>query len=341
MRFSPLIMLVALCMLSERAAGQSGSVYLFGAGATFPAPLYQKWIEEFEAANAGVDIEYDVVGSGAGIDRFVTGSVDFGASDRALSDQDIAKVERGVQLIPATAGLVVLAYNLPEVSDTIRLPRDVLVDVFNGIVTEWDDTRIAEANPDIELPGLTIALVARRDGSGTTFAFTNHLSSISPDWAEGPGAGTLVGWPGRVATASGNEGVAQKIKIGHGTLGYVEYGFARRLGLPMAILENKSGRFVAPDAVSGQAALAGTAGEMPENLRLFMPDPEGDDAYPIATYSWLMLYGNYENQAKRSALANFVSYGLTDGQKFSDELGYIPLPNEVVTLAMSGLQNVQ
>lgn len=341
MRILALALLLVWGVSIDHAEAQSGSGYLRGAGATFPAPLYQKWIEEFEAANDTIDLEYDSVGSGTGISRFVTGSVDFGASDRAMSDEDIAKVEAGVQLIPATAGMVVLAYNLPDLEGTLRLPRDVIVDVFNGVITEWDDSRIQEANPDVELPGLTIVLVGRRDGSGTTFAFTNHLSSISPDWAEGPGAGTLVGWPGRMVTASGNEGVAQKIKISHGALGYVEYGFARRLGLPMAILENKAGEFVEPNAESGQAALDGTADQMPENLRLFIPDPTGSNAYPIVTYSWLMLYGQYDDPEKKQALDGFVSYGLTEGQQFADELGYIPLPDRVIQLAMSGLKNVQ
>ncbi len=333
--------LLAVVVHHSAATAQTDKTYLFGAGATFPAPLYLKWIEEFEAANGDIDVEYDVVGSGEGISKFLTGSVDFGASDRALSDDDIAGVERGVQLIPATAGLVVLAYNLPEIDQTIRLPRDVEVDIFDGLITEWDDPRIQEANPDIELPGLTIALVARSDGSGTTFAFTNHLSAISPAWAEGPGAGTLVGWPGNMMRARGNEGVAAQILRGHGTLGYVEYGFAERLGLPMAMLQNKAGQFVVPDLQSGQAALSGTADQMPENLKLFIPDPDGEDAYPITTYSWLMLYGAYDSAEKKAALEKFVTYGLTDGQQFAEELGYIPLPGEVAELALAGLKNVK
>ncbi len=332
---------MAAVLSSSIAFAQGGKTLVRGAGATFPAPLYMKWIEEFDAANPDYDFEYDAVGSGSGIDRFLTGSVDFGASDRAMSDEDIAKVERGVQLIPATAGMVVLAYNLPGLTEPLRIPRGVEVDIFNGVITEWDDPRIAEANPAVDLPGLTIALVARQDGSGTTFAFTNHLSSISPEWAENVGAGTLVGWPGQMMRAVGNEGVAQRIKISQGAIGYVEYGFAERIGLPMAILQNKAGQFVAPDAASGQAALAGTASQMPDNLRMFIPDPDGEDAYPITTYTWLMLYGQYDDAAKKEALDKFVTYGLTDGQEFSSELGYIPLPDEVVQLAMAGLKSVQ
>ncbi len=328
-------------LTSPQTSAQDSKTLLLGAGATFPAPLYLKWIDEFEAANNAIDVEYDVVGSGEGINRFLTGSIDFGASDRAMSDADMSNVERGVQLIPATAGMVVLAYTLPGVDQPIRIPRDVEVDIFMGEITEWDDPRIQDANPDIELPGLSIALVARSDGSGTTFAFTNHLSAISPEWAEAVGAATLVGWPGHMMRARGNEGVAAEIKRGHGTLGYVEYGFARRLGLQMAVLENNAGQFVDPDAESGQAALAGTASDMPDNLKLFIPDPAGEDAYPITTYSWLMLYQSYDDADKKQALDQFVNYGLTDGQQFADELGYIPLPQNVVELAMQGLKNVQ
>ncbi len=227
---------------ATQSAREEAGLKLQGAGATFPEPLYQEWITGYETVNPDVAIVYEGVGSGEGIKRFIAEEVDFGASDAAMNDQEIARVARGASLIPATAGMVVLAYNLPGVEGELRLPRDVYVDIFLAKVWRWDDPRIVAANPDLELPSKLIQPVVRRDSSGTTYAFTNHLSAISDAWREeGPGTGKQIDWPGGAMTGSGNEGVAQKVKISHGAIGYMEYGFARRLGLPMATLENRAG----------------------------------------------------------------------------------------------------
>ena len=193
----------------------------------------------------------------------------------------------------------------------------------------------------MKLPNENITIAARQDSSGTTYAFTNHLSAVSQEWRDrGPGVGKVVDWPGNAMVARGNEGVAARIKISEGSIGYIEYGFAKRLGLPMAWLENKAGRFVEPNELSGAETLAKNASKMPENLRLLIPDPDGEDAYPIVTLSWLLLYQQYTDPAKASAIKQFVNFGLTEGQRYSRELGYVPLPEEIVSRSQKALENI-
>jgi len=282
-----------------------GTMHIHGAGATFPAPLYKKWIEEYQKRRPEVMLSYDVVGSGEGVKEFMAGRVDFGASDAAMSDAQIAEVVRGVQLVPAVAGSIVLAYNLEGLGGDLKLTREVYVDIFLGKIKSWDDLRIKRINPELNLPKSDISLVVRQDGSGTTYAFTNHLSAISDEWRDrGPGVGTLIDWPGNAMAARGNEGVAGRIKIRKGSIGYVEYGMARRAGLSMAWLENKAGQFIEPHGGSGLAMLLNTP--LPQNLRVFFPDPDGQDSYPVVTYSWLLLYRQYDDAQKLGALKQFI-----------------------------------
>jgi len=319
-------------------AADAQAVDIHGAGATFPAPLYYTWIQDYTAANPDVSITYDAVGSGEGVKRFIAGAVDFGASDNAMTDEEIAEVDGGVVLIPATAGAVALAYNIPGFEGELRLSRETLLSIFSGEITEWDDPRIAEDNPQADFPHRTIAIVVRRDSSGTTFAFTNHLSALSEDWRDnGPGTGRLVDWP-RSMTAYGNDGVAGRIRVSDYSIGYVELGFAERLGLPVAALQNREGQFVRPTAASSAAALDAALGEMPDDARQFLPDPTGPASYPIVTYSWLMLRKTYGDQAVRDALHDFVAWGLTDGQSQSAEIGYVPLPERVAVRAQEILK---
>ena len=319
-------------------------LWLRGAGATFPAPLYKAWIKAYEVQAGNVSLTYDAVGSGAGLSQFVTGSVDFAGTDAPISDADIAKVDRGVVSVPATAGMIVLAYSLPEGTGPLRLSREAYAGIFAGEITEWDDPRIQAANPGVELPNISIAVVARRDASGTTFAFTTHLGAISPMWREkGPGAGTLVSWPGGAMQVPGNEGVAQRIKISEGAIGYVEYGFAKRLGLAVAALENRAGEYILPTEEAGAAALSEAVGAMDEKLRVTIADPAGRAAHPIVTYSWLLLYGMYPDGEKAKAMRDFVAWGLTEGQILGEEAlsGYIPLPANVVTKGQQALTAVR
>ena len=327
---------------SQDSAPPGFKVSLRGAGATFPAPLYEKWIQAYRQRVPDVAIAYDAVGSGEGQRRFVAEAVDFGASDSALSDEQMARVRSGARLVPVTAGIVVLAYNLPGLGGPLKLSRPVYADIFAGRIRTWNDPRIRAVNPELKLPNRSIAIVARQDASGTTFAFTNHMSAISESWRDrGPGVGNLVDWRGGAMLARGNEGMAGRIKVGEGTIGYIEYHFAKRLGLSMALVQNRQGRYVEPSDRSGQIALASTAGQMPNNLRLFLPDPEGEESYPIVTYSWLLLYGRYPDRDKVAALRKFVTWSLGEGQAYSRDLGYISLPPEVTSLSLAALDRLE
>jgi len=319
----------------------AATLTLQGAGATFPAPLYRRWISVYTTEHPEVAIDYKDVGSGEGVKRFVAASVDFAASDGAMSDEQMTQVNAGVRLVPATAGMVVLAYNLPGLGGELKLSRDVYLDIFDGTIVKWNDPRIRAVNPGLTLPNRSIVIVARQDSSGTTFALTNHLSTISAPWRNvGPGVGYLVDWSRRATLARGNEGVAARVKISEGAIGYVEYGFARRLGLPMASLQNRAGRYVAPASPAGQAALASNVKSMPPNLRLFLPDPDGEESYPLVSFSWLLLYDRYPDPQKSAALKRFVTWGLSEGQAYARELGYIELPPEVAALARAAVERI-
>jgi len=328
---------LAIGAVSAIFANSAAAQQLSGAGASFPAPLYQRWAVEYNKLHPNVQVNYQSVGSGAGVKQFTQGTVDFAASDAAMSDEEIEKVKQGVVMIPATAGSIVVAYNLPEVKD-LKLSRDAYAGIFLGKITKWNDPAIAKDNPDVKLPDLPINVAFRSDGSGTTFVFTKHLSAISPDFADEVGTDKSVTWPAG-AGGKGNEGVTALVKQTPGTIGYVEYGYAVNNGLSMASLQNKAGKFVKPTAESGAATLGHV--EFPENLRIWPEDPAGDDDYPIATFTWLLLYKKYSDAAKLKALKEFITYGLTDGQKFSSELGYIPVPAAVVEKSKAALASVQ
>ena len=317
-----------------------GTMQIHGAGATFPEPLYKKWIAEYQKRHPQIAVSYKGVGSGEGVKEFMAETVDFGASDAAMTDEEMAAVTRGVQLVPITAGAIVLAYNLAGLGGPLKLPRDVYVDIFLGRITLWDDPRLKAANPTLHLPHLDIALVARLDSSGTTFAFSNHLSAISPHWRDrGPGVGRKLEWPSHTMLVPGNEGVAGRIALGKGSIGYVEYGFAERLGLPMAWLQNKAGQFIQPHGGSGLATLMST--DLPENLRAFFPDPEGQESYPLVSYTWLLLYKRYEDPQKAAAVKEYVTWCLTVGQEFGESLGYLRLTPQIATRAVNTLDGIR
>ena len=310
---------------------------LSGAGATFPAPLYQRWAVEYNQQVPSIKVNYQSIGSGAGVKNFLQGVVDFGASDAAMTDEEMAKSPRGAVLIPATAGSVVLAYNLEGVPQ-LNLTRAALAGIFLGTITKWNDPAIVAATPDIPLPGTSINVAYRSDGSGTTFVFTQHLAAISPEFDEEVGFDKSVTFPVGVG-GKGNEGVTALIKQRAGTIGYIEFGYAEQNKLSVASVENKSGNFVAPTPESGAAALASV--EFPDNLRVWPVDPAAPEAYPITTFSWLLLYQKYDDAAKLKALKDFVTYGLTEGQSFAVELGYIPLPEPVVAKANAALASIE
>lgn len=309
-----------------------------GSGATFPAPLYQRWASDFGKANPEVSVNYQGVGSGAGIKDFLSNLNDFGASDVGMSDEEIAKANGNVMMLPATAGTLVLAYNVPGVQSGLKLSRDVYVGLFLGIVKNWNDPAIARDNPGVNPPDLPVTIITRSDGSGTTAVFTSHLAAINPDFSTKVGVGKSVTWPVGLA-GKGNDGVTALIKQTPGAIGYVEYGYAINNRLAMASLQNKSGSFIPPTIESGAATLASLS--IPENFRAFINDPEGADNYPIATLTWLLVKKNYADAAKAAGVKAFVSYGLTEGQATAPDLGYLTLPAVVVTKARAALETVK
>jgi phosphate transport system substrate-binding protein len=339
---SALFAAVAAVAVAEHPAGAAmNEISLQGAGSTFAAALYKQWIETYQHEHPAVSITYDAVGSGEGVRRFVAGSVDFGASDVALSDREAAEVAKGTLMVASTAGMVVLAYNIPGLAGELRLPREVYPAILSGQIRLWDDPRIARANPGANLPHLDIVIVARRDSSGTTFALTNHLAATSLLWREqGLGVGKLVEWPGSAMLASGNEGVASRIKISEGAIGYVEFGFAKRLGLSLALLQNRAGKFIAPDDRAGLQAIGEASAKAPAELNQSIVDPAGAGAYPIVTFSWLLLYRQYDDLRQGAALRDFVTWGLSHGQSFSEKLGYLPLPDAVAASGEQALGGV-
>jgi len=331
--------------VKEKPVVPDGGILLQGAGATFPAILYKKWFKVYQLDHPKDVITYDTAGSGEGVRRFIGQNVkdedrvDFGASDAAMRDEEMNRVQGGAILVPVTAGCVVLAYNLPSLTTDLKLSRDAYAGIFMGQIKNWNDPRITKTNPGVKLPSLTITTIVRQDGSGTTFAFTKHLDAINSVWRSQFGPATLVNWPGNSMRASGNEGVAGRIKQSLGSIGYVSYEFARQTGLKVALLENRAGRFVVPSPSTSASAFADV--ELPDNMRLYVPDPAGADSYPIVTLTWILLYRNYPDQQKAKALQDLFRWCLTDGQKYAPELGYTALPQNVVARSLVALDSLQ
>jgi len=339
--FMSLALFVLVNLYFINLASADEKLRLTGSGASFPFPLYSAWFKNFSKMNKNANIDYQAKGSGAGVLDFINRTVDFAASDAAMKPEEIAKVQGGAVLLPMTAGKIVIAYNLSGNPKGLKLPRDVYPDIFLGKITKWNDPRIQSANPGMKLPDLPITVVRRADSSGTTFVFTNHLSAISPGWKSGPGAGTTVNWPGsdKFVAAPKNDGVTATIKQTPGAIGYIEYAYAIGAKVEMAALQNKTGKFVMPSTESGVAALANA--QLPENLIAWVLDPEGEKSYPIATFTWMLFYQQNATPEKAKILRDVVEYGLTEGQKLSAKMGYIPLPDNVVSAVRAASKKIQ
>jgi phosphate transport system substrate-binding protein len=312
-------------------------VRLYGAGATFPSFLYLRWFDEYKRLHPNIQISYQPVGSAAGIQQFITGTVDFGASEVTLSSTEAAQVKRGTILIPTAAGSIAVVYNLPGIKSGLKLSREVLPEIFLGKIKQWNDPKITALNPGVTLPNQPILLIHRSDGSGTTAAFTAHLSAISPVWQQQVGTGLNVKWPAGVGIKD-NAGISAQIQQTAGTIGYVEYAFAKQLDLATAAIENKSGQYVPPTLENAAKALVALT--LSEDLRGTVADPEGIEAYPIVTYSWLLAYKRYADPQKAKALREVVQWGLTEGQKLGPELGYVPLPADIVQKASAAVSQI-
>lgn len=314
--------------MEGEAIALGGNVALTGAGASFPAPLYQNWFITLNQEVPELQVNYQSVGSGAGVEQFLAETVDFGASDVAMKDEEIAQSTRGAIMLPMTAGSIVFAYNLPGVEE-LKLSREAYSGIATGKITTWDDPMIAADNPDAELPSTPITFVHRSDGSGTTAVFTMNMVAISPEFESEIGEGKTVEWPktGNFIGAKGNEGITAQLQQTEGSIGYIEYGYAVQNDVPFATIQNKAGNFVKVDDAIASETLAEV--ELPDNLRAFIVDAEGENAYPFVTYTWMLLYSEYPDAKKAMAAEVMVEYGLNQGQEVSSELGYIPLPKNV------------
>lgn len=316
----------------------TGRVDLLGAGATFPYPLYARWFNRF-AQDSGVRINYQSIGSGGGIRQLTAGTVDFGATDVPMSDAEIAQVPGGVVVhLPTVLGAVAITYNLPELDQALRLSPDVLADLFLGRITRWNDPRLAALNPGQPLPDRDVLIVHRSDGSGTSFIFSDYLTHVSPDWAAGPGRSKDVRWPVGLG-GKGNEGVAAQVKAMPGSIGYLEATYARQNRLRAALLRNSAGNFVGPAAFeiaaaasSALAAVADTA-----DLRVSIVDAPGERAYPIASFTWMLVAPRQIGPERTEALKRFLRWALADGDEMARSLGYEPLPPEVVSPLLASL----
>jgi phosphate transport system substrate-binding protein len=313
------------------AQGTTDGADLTGAGATFPAPIYQKWFAEY-AAKTGVKINYQSIGSGGGVRQISEQTVDFGASDAPMSDEEMSRAKGGAILhFPTVLGAVVLTYNVPGVTKPLRLTGDVIADIFLGQITKWNDAKLAALNPGTKLPSADILVAHRSDGSGTTYIFTDYLTSVSPAWASGPSKGKDVKWPVGLG-GKGNEGVAGIVKQTPGSIGYVELAYVKQNKLPFAEVKNAAGQFVSPTIESVTAAAAGMAKTLPANTdyRVSIVNAPGREAYPISSLTWLLVYANQSDATKGKKLIDFLRWAFHEGESTASTLDYSPLPSTMI-----------
>jgi phosphate transport system substrate-binding protein len=318
----------------------SQSVDLTGAGATFPYPLYSKWFSLY-ANLKGVKINYQSIGSGGGIRQLSEGTVDFGASDSPMSDAELAKAKGGLVLhFPTVLGAVVVTYNLPALNAPINLTPQVIAEIFSGRIKKWNDTRLASLNPGVALPSSDILVVHRSDGSGTTYIFTDYLTKAAPSW-KSVGKGKEVKWPVGLG-GKGNEGVAGQVKQTPGAIGYVELAYANQNKLPIAAIKNKDGKFVVASVSAVTAAAAGVAKGLPANTdyRISIVDAPGADAYPISSFTWILVYQHQQDPVKGKKLVDFLDWALSEGQTEAPPLDYAPLPAEMSTNVRARLKTI-
>jgi len=326
---------------SSTTSSSGGSVDLTGAGATFPYPIYSKWFSDYATAT-GVKINYQSIGSGGGIRQLSEGTVDFGASDSPMSDDEMSKAKGGAIVhIPTVLGADVITYNLPGVTAALKLTPAVIADIFMGRVKKWNDSRIASLNAGVTLPNQDILVVHRSDGSGTTYIFTDYLSTAVPAWKTSVGKGKEVKWPVGLG-AKGNEGVAGQVKQTPGSIGYVELAYATQNNLPIAAIRNKSGQFVAASVPAVTAAAAGAAKALPANTdyRISIVDAPGADSYPISSFTWILVYQKQTDAVKGKKLVDFLNWALTEGEKSAVTLDYAPLPADMATTVKAKLGTI-
>lgn len=311
---------------------------LNGAGATFPYPMYSKWFSEYHNLHSDVQINYQSIGSGGGIRQVLAGTVDFGASDGPMTDEQLSQAKTKILHIPTVMGAVVPAYNIPGVTGEIKFTPDALAGIFLGKITSWNDKAITSANPGINFPNQSIIVVHRSDGSGTTFIFTDYLSKVSSEWQNGPGKGTSVKWPVGLG-GKGNEGVAGQIRQLQGSIGYVELIYAVQNKIPYGIVRNASGAYIKASLESVTAAAA-SAPKMPADFRVSITNAPGKDAYPISSFTWLLIPVQSKDPAKGKILNDLLNWIMDNGQKMASQLTYAPLPDSVVAKVKVAIKQV-
>ncbi len=342
MNFSKRIALAALLLVLAGPAGaqSSGTISLNAAGATFPYPMYSKWFDQYHKLHPNIQINYQSIGSGGGIRQVLAHTVDFGASDGPMSDDQLAKAGFRILHFPTVLGADVPTYNIPGVTAELKFTPEALAGVFLGTITKWNDPAIAKVNPGVALPGDDIVVVHRADGSGTTYIWTDYLSKVSNDWHTRVGKGTSVNWPIGLG-GKGNEGVAGLVKQTPYSLGYVELIYAIQNQMPYGRVRNEAGVFVKADLASVSAAAAGAAKAMPDDFRVSITNAPGRTAYPISSFTWLLVPAQISDATKRDVIKGFLRWMMTDGQKYTEALAYAQLPREVVSKELKAIALIQ
>jgi phosphate transport system substrate-binding protein len=321
--------LFALACSGGGDSSPGGTVKLQGAGATFPNPLYQKWISEYGKLHPNVQIDYQSIGSGGGIKQIQAQTVDFGASDAPMTDAELKASPAELLHVPTVLGAVVVTYNVASITQPLHLSPEVVADIFLGKIKKWNDPRLKQDNPSADLPAADVTTVHRSDGSGTTFVFTDYLSKVSPEWKEKVGADKSPKWPGGQG-GKGNEGVTGQIKQQPNTIGYVELAYAVQNKLPVALIKNAGGKFIAPSIDAVTAAAASASAQTPDDLRISITNSAGPDAYPISSYTYILAYKEQKNADKGKVLVDYLWWGIHDGEQHAKPLLYSPLPEEIV-----------
>lgn len=334
-----LVLLGFACSPGGGGPGTTSTINLQGAGATFPNPLYQKWLSEYGKLHPNVRIDYQSIGSGGGIKQIKEQTVDFGASDSPMKDEDLKSAPGEIVHIPTVLGAVVLTYNLQGIEKPLRFSPDVIADIFLGKIVKWNDVRIKADNPDANLPASDITVVHRSDGSGTSAVFTDYLSKVSPEWKEKVGAGTSPKWPVGLG-GKGNEGVTGQVKQTPNTIGYVELAYAVQNKLPVALIKNRAGDFGEPTFEAVTAAAAESLPTTPDDLRVSITDAAGKGTYPISSYTYILIYKEQKDATKGKALVDFLWWGIHDGEQYAKDLNYSPLPPDIVKRAEAKLNSI-
>jgi phosphate transport system substrate-binding protein len=334
---------IAVAIMAMSLATTDAQTILNGAGATFPYPLISKWSNEYHNLKPDIQINYQSIGSGGGIKQMITGTVDWGASDAPLTDEQmrVADSAHGPLIhVPETLGAVVIAYNIPGVNETLRFDGETIANIYLGKITTWNDESIKKLNPKVDLPSTPIVVVHRADGSGTTYIFSDYLSKVSPEWKDKVGKSTSLNWPVGIG-GKGNEGVSGQVSNTAGTIGYVELIYALQNNISFADVKNAEGVFVHPSINGVTEALANAAKTLPEDLRFSITNAPGKDSYPISSATWLLIYRNQTDPVKGKAVVEFMKWAVTEGQQFSAALNYAPLPKNIQKLDVEKLKMVE